>query len=131
MRRHPYIIDVLGELVCRPLLFAAQFCEVKLADGVTIKGSVFSLDYRVVAIDSHRGVVVRDRESKNVPVEFFLALYEPEKLNDNPDCESHAVSILLVFADKFLEGLKPKIRELLIYYPRSRRCRKTVIDSND
>jgi hypothetical protein len=70
--------------------------EVRLADGVTIKGSVFCLDYRVVAIDSHRSVVVRDRESKNVPVEFFLALYEPEKLNDGSDCESHAMNILSV-----------------------------------
>ena len=38
----PYIVDVLGELVCRLLLFAIQFCEVKLADRVMIKGSDFS-----------------------------------------------------------------------------------------
>ena len=39
---------------------------------------------------------MRDGESQDVPVKFILTLYKLEKLNNSPDRESHAVSILPV-----------------------------------
>jgi hypothetical protein len=67
---HPNTTDVLGELVCRPLLFAFQFCEVEGSDGVTIKGSVFSLDDRVMAINSGGALVRALRAGKLVVAHF-------------------------------------------------------------
>ena len=60
MIRHPLVVDVLRELVCRPLLLAAHFCEVELADGVPIERSLVSVDHRIMAVDSNRLVIVRN-----------------------------------------------------------------------
>jgi hypothetical protein len=57
---YPYIIESLGELIYRLVLFAFQFCEVEFADEVTIKCYIFSLDHRAIAIDSHYLMVVGD-----------------------------------------------------------------------
>src|SRR5271163_2996155 len=94
MSRHPYIIDTLCELACRPLLFAIQFCEVERTDRVTVEGSLISIDQSVMAVDSHRPVIVRDRKGENFPVHFLFALREFEELDNSSHCKGHAMSIL-------------------------------------
>jgi hypothetical protein len=39
-------------------------------------------------------MIVRDGESKDLPMDLLLALDELEKLNNSPHCEHHAVRIL-------------------------------------
>ena len=50
-------------LVVCPFLFTIQGCKVKLVDGVTIEGSIVSVNHRVMTVDSQSFVIVRDRES--------------------------------------------------------------------
>ncbi|KAH9204825.1 hypothetical protein DL95DRAFT_494432 [Leptodontidium sp. 2 PMI_412] len=80
------IIDVLSEL-CR---------EVEGVDKVAVKGSLASVDHKVMAVDSHRLVVVGDREGQDLPVELLFALFEVEKLDDRSDYKDYIVSILPV-----------------------------------
>ncbi len=56
MKRHPYIVDVLRELICRPFFFG----KVEFTNRLTVEGSLISLDDSVVAVDSHRAIIVRD-----------------------------------------------------------------------
>jgi hypothetical protein len=45
---HPYIVDVLRELVGRPLLFAIQFREAEVTDWVAVGRSVVSVYHRIM-----------------------------------------------------------------------------------
>jgi hypothetical protein len=58
--RHPYIVNVLGELVCRPLLPPFKRREVELVDQVAVESGLAFINKRITAIYSHRGVVMRD-----------------------------------------------------------------------
>src|SRR2546421_4824606 len=49
-----------------------------------------------MAIDSHRSVIVQDRESEDFPVKFLLTLPEPEELDNTSHCKRHAMSILSI-----------------------------------
>src|SRR5947209_4323529 len=49
-----------------------------------------------MAVDSHRSVIVRDRESEDFPVKFLLALPKPEELDNAAHCKRHAMSILSI-----------------------------------
>ena len=60
MSRHPYVVDVFGELISCPFVLAIQFCEYEITDWVAVIGSVLPVDHRIVAVDSHRTVVMRD-----------------------------------------------------------------------
>ena len=94
---HPRVIDVFDEFVCCPLLFAICCCEAKVVDRVAIEGGGFStVNHGIVTVDADRPVIVRDREREDFPIDLVFALDEPEKFNDGPDCERHAVSILPV-----------------------------------
>jgi hypothetical protein len=48
------------EFVCRPLLFAIQCCKVEHVNRVMVVSSVLSIDYRIVAVDPHRSMIMRD-----------------------------------------------------------------------
>jgi hypothetical protein len=65
MRQHLSIVDVFGELICCPFLFAIQFCKAKLTDRVAVKSSLRPVDYRVMTVNPYCPVVMRDRESKD------------------------------------------------------------------
>jgi hypothetical protein len=49
-----------------------------------------------MVIDSHRSVIVRDRESEDFPVKFLLALFEPEELDNTSHCKRYTMSILSI-----------------------------------
>ena len=66
MSRHPYVVDVFGELVCRPLLFTIQCCEAELMDMISIEGGPLTVDHRIMTVDSHRPVIVRGRLRRRV-----------------------------------------------------------------
>lgn len=63
---------------------------------MAVKGSLASVDHKVMAVDSHRLVVVGDREGQDLPVELLFALFEVEKLDDRSDYKDYIVSILPV-----------------------------------
>lgn len=65
--------------ISRPLLCAGLFDEVELADWIAIERSLVSFNYRVMAVNSHRGMITRDRESKDILVKFLFALYRSIK----------------------------------------------------
>jgi hypothetical protein len=56
--RHPYIVDILSELVYRLFLFAILASEVERFDRVAVEGSLFSVDHRIMTVDSHYPVIV-------------------------------------------------------------------------
>ena len=47
-----------------------------------------------MAVDSHRPMVVRDRESEDLPVKLLFTLHKSEEFDDTPHRHGHAVSIL-------------------------------------
>lgn len=94
MLRHPRTINILSEFIRCPFLFAFELDEAKLANWMTEVGGLFPIDYWIMAIDPHCPMVVRDGERQDLSVYFFLTLSKSEKLDNGPDCKSHAVSIL-------------------------------------
>ena len=94
--RRVIIIDVLDEYKTRPLVFAVLFCEVELADWMAIEGSLVPLNHRVVAIDSHGGMIVRDRKGKDLPVKLFLAPYKSKKFDKSSYGDGHAMRVLAI-----------------------------------
>ena len=60
MPRDSFIVDILGELVCCSILFAIEFHEVERADRVALIGIIFSINYRIMIIDFHCTMIVRD-----------------------------------------------------------------------
>jgi hypothetical protein len=52
------IVDFLDEFVGCPFFFAVLFREGELAYWVAIEGSLVPFNHRIVAIDSHGGMVV-------------------------------------------------------------------------
>ena len=73
-----------GELVCCPLFLAIQCCEVKRMDPVAVEGGFVSVNYRVVAVNSHCPVIVRDREDEYLPVKLIFMLHKFEESNNTP-----------------------------------------------
>ena len=65
-------------------------------NGVTIEGDLIFLDDSVMAIDSHRPMIVRDRKGKNFPMKLFFALHSSVKFDDTSYRASHTVSILSI-----------------------------------
>lgn len=63
---------------------------------MTIEGDLIFLDDSVMAIDSHRPVIVRDRKRKNFPVKLFFALHSSVKFDDTSYRASYTVSILSI-----------------------------------
>ena len=57
VNRDPYIIYVPRELVRSPFLFAIKFCEVKLADRITVECGFRPINRMTKAVDS-RGLVI-------------------------------------------------------------------------
>jgi hypothetical protein len=49
---HPYVVDILGELVCRPFPFAILASEVERFDGVAVEGGLLSVDHRIMTVES-------------------------------------------------------------------------------
>ncbi len=94
LTRHPYVVDILGEFVRRPLFFTIG--EIEFTNRVTIEGSLVPLNQGVVAIDSHGGMIVRDRKGEDFLVKLFLALYSFVELDDTSHDNSHAVSVLSI-----------------------------------
>lgn len=58
MSQYLYVIDILSELICHLFLFAILTSKVKCFDRVAIEGSLFSVDHRIITIDSHCLVIV-------------------------------------------------------------------------
>ena len=94
--RHPYVVDILGELVCRPFLFAILASEVECFDGVAVEGGLFSIDHRIMAVNPHCPVVVRDGEGEDFPVKLLFAFHKSEEFNRTSYCKCYAVSILSI-----------------------------------
>ncbi len=53
-----YIIDVFGEFVRGLLVFAFFACKIKLLDQIVVEGSLVSINYRIMAIDSYCFVIM-------------------------------------------------------------------------
>ena len=94
--RHPIIVDVLDEFVGGPLFFAIQGREAELVDWMAIEGGLVIFDDSVMAVDSHRSVIVRDGKGEDLPVQLFLALHRPKELDKSSDGDSHAVRVLAI-----------------------------------
>lgn len=58
--------------------------------------NIFSVYDCVVAIDSHRAMIMRNGEREDLSVHLLLPLDHTEKLDDAPYREGHAVRILTV-----------------------------------
>jgi hypothetical protein len=83
-----YVVNIFGEFVCRPFLLAVQCLEAELVDRVTVISCVLSFNHRVVAVDSHCSVVMRDQKGKDFPVQFHLMTNESEELHNSSYGES-------------------------------------------
>ena len=65
-------------------------------DWMAVEGSLACVDYRVMAVDPYRLVIMRDREGENFLMKLFFALHKPEEFDNTPHRHCHAMSILLV-----------------------------------
>merc|ERR1711939_628022 len=63
---------------------------------MTVERGLFALDHRVVAIDPHSLVVMRNGKGEDLPMKLLLALYEPEQFHDSSNSEGHTVCILSI-----------------------------------
>lgn len=77
----PCVVDVLRESICRPLVLSVKRGEVEFVDRMAGVLDVFPGYYRVVAVDPDRGMIMRDEEGEDLPVNFILALDSAEELN--------------------------------------------------
>jgi hypothetical protein len=59
---HPYPIDTLRELVCCPFVLPLKLSKAKLADRMSVEGSLRFLDDGVVTVDPDRSMIMRDRK---------------------------------------------------------------------
>lgn len=73
------IVDVLDKLVASPLFFTIG--EIEFTNRVTIEVNLIPFNHRLMAIDSHNGMIVRDGKGEDLPVQLFLALHQPKKCN--------------------------------------------------
>jgi hypothetical protein len=55
---------------------------------MTVERGLFALDHRVVAVDPHSLVVMRNGKGEDLPMKLFLALHEPEQFHDPSNSES-------------------------------------------
>lgn len=69
--RRVIIVDVLDEFVGGPLFLAIWGRKVELVYWTAMEGSLISFDLGVMAVDSHGGVIVRDRKGKYLPVQLW------------------------------------------------------------
>lgn len=96
MGRHEHIVDVLGELVSRPFLPPVLFSDIEFTNVVAVKGNSASLNQRVVAVHSHRAVIMRDRKGVDFLVKLLFAPHSSVQFDDPSHGESHTVSILSI-----------------------------------
>ena len=83
MNRHPYIVDISGELKCR-LFHFTLYRKANFIDRVTVEFSFIPVNYRIIAVDSHCPVIVRDREGEDFSVKLFFALYKFKEFDITP-----------------------------------------------
>ena len=96
MVRHPNIVDIFGELVGRQLVFTIQCREVERMDWIVIECGFVSVDYRIVPVDPHCPMIVRDGKGQDLPMKLLFALYSFVELDDGPHGNSHTVSVLSI-----------------------------------
>lgn len=96
MLRHPDVKHVLGKTVCSPLILPVKLCEIEFSDCVTVVFYLFALDLGVVSKDSHRLIVMREGEGKDLPIDLILSPHKTKKLNDAPYRECHTMGVLTV-----------------------------------
>lgn len=70
--------------------------EVEQFDGVAVEGGLFPVDHRIMTVDSHCPVIVRDGESEDLLMKLFFALHKSEEFDNTSYRQVHAVSILSV-----------------------------------
>ena len=88
------IVHVLGELVSCSLFFTVG--EIEFTNGVTVEGSLVPFNHRVMVIDSHSGMIMRNGKGEDLPIQLFLALHRPKKLDKSSNSDGHAMSILAI-----------------------------------
>jgi hypothetical protein len=70
--------------------------KVERFNGVAVEGGLFSVDHRIMTIDSHCPVIVRDRESEDLSMKLFFALHKSKEFDNTSHRQGHAMSILSV-----------------------------------
>ena len=63
---------------------------------MAIEVSLILYDYSVVAVDSHRTIIVGDRKGEDLPVKLFLALYSSIEFDYTFYGNSYTISVLSV-----------------------------------
>ena len=86
MSRHLYVVDILSKLVCCLFLFAILASEVERFDKVVVEGGFFSVDYKIMTVDSYCLVIVQDRESEDLSIKLFFALHKSEEFDNTSHC---------------------------------------------
>jgi hypothetical protein len=60
MNRHLYIVNIFGKFIKNPFVFAVQFREIEFTDRMAVENGFVFIDHRIMAVDPHRTVIVRD-----------------------------------------------------------------------
>ena len=94
LKRHPFIVDILGEFVGCPFFFTIG--EIKITNRVTIEGSLVLFNHGVMAIDPHRGMIVRDGKGEDLSVQLFLTLRSLIELDKSSYGNGHTVRVLAI-----------------------------------
>ena len=90
------IVDVLGELVSRPSVSAGVTGDTEPSDGMAMERRVVPVNRRVVAVNPHNVVVMRDGKGQDLPMQLLLARHGAVQRDDGVDGNAGAVSVLSV-----------------------------------
>jgi hypothetical protein len=63
-------------------MFTILNYKVEYFNKIIIKDSIFSVDYRLIALDPHYLIIVRDKEGEDFLVKLLFTLYKSKEFNN-------------------------------------------------
>ena len=65
------MVHVLDESVTRPPLFAILLGEIEFSNRMSIERDILSINYKLMGVDPHGLVIMRDREAEYLSVQHL------------------------------------------------------------
>ena len=85
------MVDVSREFIRGPFILPVEFCEAEFPDWMPIKGRILILDDGIVAVNSGRSVIVRNRECKDLAVQLLPAFSFQDLRLIKPGTNTHLI----------------------------------------
>lgn len=60
---------------------------------MAVEGSLFSVNYRIIAVDPHYLVIVKDGEGEDFLVKLLFTLHKSKEFNNPPHYQGYAIPL--------------------------------------